>query len=130
MNYSDKLRALAAYLDSHPTVAENITEWENPSLYIHANDKEDFSAIVRSMGNARKAGNYGTVTATHVVKDGPGKYDPTAYSVTVALSGACERVPVLNEDGTPKVKPVVRTVETDEMEPVTEWHCPESFLNL
>lgn len=130
MNYSEKLRDLADWLDRHPEIRDEYN-WNCPrvNVYLGKDRKEDFSKLVRSMGNVTKDGYAGQISAEYVQRDIDDEYE-RVFAVEVSISGVCERVQATNEDGTPKVTVKRAYVETDETEPVYEWHCPESFLNL
>lgn len=130
MHYADKLRQLADYLDDHYSIAEEISgRWDYPGVSLYPVDAETFSFLCSDLGGFYKSAYNGTVSARHTEETGEGE---TTFTVSVHLAGACTPVPVINDDGTPKMRPVTRyqSVETGDMEAVVEYHCPESFLNL
>lgn len=136
MNYAQKLRAFARWLDQHPAVLDAIDDWDRPSVYLYYGEKdtETFSAICRGMGTFDKHGSDGTIRAIvdRKVTSQDDAYGTSKFRLVVELSGACQRVEKRDENGDIVTRPVVKYehVPTGEMEPVYEWKCPDSFLNL
>lgn len=119
MTYSEKLRLFADYLDEHPTVAAKCEgTWDYPSIYIVADDFDDFQSIISDLGGFEKSGYGGTLSATHEVRK--------VYLVTVSVSGVCEATPKLDENGEPVMRQVPAT-EAKEV-PVLEYKCPDTWL--
>lgn len=117
MNYSDKLRTLADWLERHPEVEREL-KFDRPTIWAVASDKEDFGRICRSLGSYRKGGYPGTLEAiVEVDENGEG-----IYRVTVSHSGSCERIPT----GKTKVIPARKAMEVPEY----EYKCPDSWLSL
>lgn len=132
MNYADKLRELAGWLDAHPKWANNLShEYPRISVYLGDEGGKLFAELIRDMGTADKHGYGGTLSAYHWENrkrvDGS---EETIYALGVHLSGVCEKVPKVDDDGNPIMVPKKVTTTTDEMEPEYEWRCPESFLAL
>lgn len=126
MNYADKLRLFADWLDGRPELLEQLPHWDFPGGSIYTDDKELFGSLVRWMGSFDKSGYNGVVTAAHVSKTGDGGH---IFRFSINLTGACEARAKL-DDGKPVMRRKKKYVETDEWEPEQEWICPESFLNL
>ena len=129
MTYAEKLRSFADYLDKHPSVSAKIEDrWNYPSLWIGAEDWDEFQELIADLGGYRKDGSSGSLDAQHREDDADGW---PVFSLGVTVSDVCEQVPVLDDNGEPVMKPVTRyeskEVETGEFVPVMEWKCPERW---
>lgn len=123
MNYAEKLRAFADYLDEHPVVAERMEgRYCNPSIYTFAEDWEQFQGIIRDLDGFTKSGYNGSLSARHEEQTEDGEM---IFTVLVSVSGACEAKPKLDEDGQPVMRRVMKQVPTDELEQEMEWKCPD-----
>lgn len=123
MPYQDKARSLAEYLDSHSEIAEKVSDYyDYPSLYIYANNWEDFQEIISHLDGYDKSGSNGTLTATHRERNEDGE---TMFRVQVQVTQVCEARPKLDENGQPVTRKKSVWVETDETEPVMEYDCPK-----
>ena len=96
MNYSDKLRQLADYLDERPELLDRLTEWDYPYVSVVARDAVEFGQLVSIMGEGEKR------------REGDGlcfQVRPVAtpyeviYGITAWVTGVCKRKPT----GAPKV---------------------------
>ena len=135
MLYSQKLRHLAGWLEDHPEINDKLVGyWEYPSIWIGVgDDTEEFGRLCRAMGEFEKERNIysDSLGATHLAETD----DTRIFRATVSVSGVCEKVAKLDEDGNVVTKKVTKTVpvatEEVEVEEVEyEWHCPESWLSL
>ena len=135
MLYSQKLRLLASWLEDHPDIDEReSTYWNYPSIWISAGeDATEFGNLCRSMGEfeKRRSSWSDSIEAVHA----PETDNDRIFRVTIALTGACQKVPVLDENGSPVTRKVTREVAVETREEVTEepeyeWKCPDSWLNL
>lgn len=123
MPYADKARCLADYLDNHSDIAEQVSDsYDYPSLYIYANNWEDFQELISHLDGYTKSGGNGSLSATHTEKNEDGE---TMFRVQVQVTQVCEARPKLDEDGQPVTRKVLKWVETDEEEPVMEYDCPK-----
>jgi hypothetical protein len=134
MLYSQKLRLLASWLEDHPEIDERQDSYyDYPSVYIHAEDTSDFGSLCKAMGKFEKERSSwsDSISAVHQ----PRTDDGYIFQVTVSVSGVCQKVPRLDEDGTPIVRRTTKTVPVEIREEVVEepeydWKCPESWLSL
>ena len=124
MNYPDKLRALADYLESRPALAETFTNWDEPRETIYARDWDHFQELIGELGGFEKDGYGGQLTAKHVENEEEAEKYCHTFAVTVYVSNACEQVPKVDEDGMPVMKKKRITIDTDEVEQEVEWKCP------
>lgn len=122
MNYSDKLRTMADYLDKHPEIQAQLTSWDCPHLYVSVADAEDFGRICRSLGDFRKGGYPGTLEAIVEVNEDTDTKTESIWRLDVSHSGSCERIPT----GKTKVIPASEAREVPEY----EYRCPDSWLSL
>lgn len=129
MRYSEKLRKLADWMDRHPDFPD---PYNTPMAAIWVDTSEEFGRVCRTMGEFKKAGYSGTIEASYTELEHPNeKYSDRIFRVEVNHSGSCTQVPVLNDDGTPKTRKIRKPVAFEEVEEeVTDWVCPQSFLNL
>ena len=134
MLYSQQLRLLASWMEDHPKFDEKESQyWNYPSIWGNAEDEKEFGELCRAMGKFEKnRPTYGdSIEAVHA----PETDGDRIFKVTVSLSGVCQKVPRLNDDGTPVTRTVTKTVpvetreETEEV-PEFDWHCPQAWLNL
>jgi hypothetical protein len=121
MNYQDKLRAFARYLDNHPVLAEKLSVYEYPSIYVYAADWADFQSVIGDLDGYEKDGHGGSLTARHIDKDDEGNL----FRVSVVVSGVCEVKPKVDEGGQPVMRRKLKTIELDEFEQENEYVCPE-----
>lgn len=129
ITYADKLRALASYLDERPELRDRMgDDFDYPSFSFYANDFDDFQGLCKHLGGFEKSGAYGNLTALHN-QNMPKGYG-RMYRVYLYCSGVCEKVIKTDEKGQPVYarKTTTNIVETDEMEPVYEWKCPDTWL--
>ena len=134
MLFSHKLRLLASYLEERPKLNERYSgHWDYPTVYINAEDAEDFGQLCRMMGKFQKDR---TTWNDSISADYTPEADGDAiFSVRVSLAGVCQKVPRLNDDGTPVTRKVTKTVPIETREEVEEvqeydWKCPDSWLSL
>lgn len=136
LTYADKLRRLAAWLDNHPTIANEVLgEYEYPCISIYAysdaedvTDFEKFQELCRALGNFDKEGSGGVLTADHTEWRDPQYQEERLFQVRIHTSGVCERVQKVDENGTAVMVPKREYIVTDELEPVYEWKCPDNWL--
>lgn len=121
MNYSDKLRAFADYIDAHPVLAGRLGKYDHPTVYLYADDWSDFQTLIADLDGYDKDGYGGSLTATHQELSD----SDITFKACVTVSGVCEKVPKLDEDGAPVMVPKRTTVLSDELEPVYDWQCPK-----
>jgi hypothetical protein len=126
ITHSDKLRWLASYLDTHPALAELTGKWDYPTLWLSVEDMEKFQEVIKTMGGFEKSGSMGTLTARHRKETTDGT---VIYSVSVNVSGVCEAVPKVDNDGQPVLRKKRTYVETDEYEQEIEYKCPEVWTS-
>ena len=126
MNYAEKLRALADYLDEHPTLRDRFSSYSEPRERIYANDWDDFQSLIVHLDGFQKDGYGGSLEATHKESDpeDDNRYN-YAFVVTVAVSEVCEMVPKVDENGEPVMREKKEFVPTGEYEPVMEYKCPK-----
>ena len=91
--------------------------------------EEKFKEAVRTMGSFEKDGYAGQLTAKHTEWRDELNHEERLFSVSVSVGGLCERIPKLNEDGSPVMTKKKVYQETGEMEPVYEFKCPDSWLS-
>lgn len=133
ISYSEKLRSLATWLDEHPTVAAELNdqyEYPTVAVYVYEDDSaeetkfERFQSFVRTLGSFEKSGYGGALTADHFGRQD----DTTLFRVSVTTSGVCERIEKTDDSGAPVMQKKRTYVESDELEPVYEWKCPDSWI--
>lgn len=123
MNYQAKLRAFATYLDNHPEVAEKIDDkWDYPSYYVWTEGWEAFQSIITHLDGFEKGGSGESLQARHKEYD---EDEHIIFSVSVSVSGVCEAVPKVDDEGKPVMRAVTKYITTDETEVVMEYKCPE-----
>jgi hypothetical protein len=123
MNYQDKLRTFADYLDRHPVLAQKLEgQYEYPSEFVYCIDWEDFQVVIADMGGFTKNGYGGSLEAGHTEKD---EDDGYIFRLRATVSGVCTLTPKVDEEGNPVMKKKSRYVETDELEQDTEYSCPD-----
>lgn len=124
MRYAEKLRRFADYLDRHPALADRMDRKYNyPVNSCYASDWEDFQGLVSDLGGYEKDGYSGQLVARHYGKEP--ESGETMYYVSVSVADVCEAKPKVDENGQPVMKRKQKYVETDELEQVVEWVCPE-----
>lgn len=122
MDYADKLRALADYLDDHPLIAaERSSHWDYPSMYVYASDWDHFQDLILHLDGFEKTGSNGSLTATHRERE----VEEVLFRVDVMVSGVCEARPKLDDDGKPVTRKKRVFVDIDEEEVVMEYDCPK-----
>ena len=134
MRYSQKLRLLAVYLEDHPGIEERLaTYYDYPSVWINADDTDNFGELCRAMGKFEKERSSwsDSISAVHA----PEADHQPIFRVTVSVSGVCQRVPRLDNNGSPVTRKVTKTVPVETREEVVEeqefdWKCPDSWLSL
>ena len=137
ISYAQKLRYLANWLDQHPTIARELLgvyEYPTVLIYVYEDDGEDnkeekFKEAVRTMGSFEKDGYAGQLTAKHTEWRDELNHEERLFSVSVSVGGLCERIPKLNEDGSPVMTAKKVYQDTGELEPVYEFKCPDSWLS-
>jgi hypothetical protein len=134
MQYADKLRAFADYLDSHPEIASRLEgRWDYPVKHLYADTAKQFGELCLSAGSGEKYGDDGNLSYQVGLKTSD--TEETIFKVVInSPAGVCEAIPT--------GKTVKRSVhiphgaKQDENgnwyteEPVMEYKCPESFLEL
>lgn len=123
MNYVQKLRAFANYLEDKPELVERLGYWDYPSESIWAKDWEDFQELVKHLRGYEKSGYSGTLSAQHSVKDQDTETG-RVFIMTIHVGDVCEKVAKVDEDGEPVMQAKSKYVETDELVPVYEYKCP------
>src|SRR5215472_4779529 len=100
--YSEKLRALADYLDEHPEIAEKTNGyWDYPSIWVSCGeDTEEFGRLCRAMGSFEKNKSSwdNSLSATYAPENEDGD---RLFKVNVGVTGACTKVVKLDENGEP-----------------------------
>lgn len=129
MNYQDKLRRFADYLDDHPGIP--INDWDSPNVWVTTKDAASFGTVCKAMGDFTKNSYEGMLEAAHTEVSDDG---PTVFTLRVTVSGVCKKVET-GEVKTRKVhipKGAVQNAdeEWEISEPVATYDCPDSFLNL
>lgn len=127
MNYSDKLRTFADYLDARPVLAEKLEgRYNYPSEYIYAENWEEFQTLITELGGFEKSGYAGSLEAVHreKIRDENDEQDEIFY-VRVGVSGVCTITPKVDDEGNPVMKPKRVYVDTDEMVQEMEYNCPD-----
>lgn len=97
MNYADKLRRFAEWLDQHPDFLEMVSEYDHPSLafYYSQESKEQFGKMVAAIGSGDKSRYNDKITFRHDEKADPDSdgYSPRVFGIVVSISGVCEKKP-------------------------------------
>lgn len=132
MNYSDKLRQLADYLDERPKLlARMSTRYDYPHATAFAEDAIDFGRLTQSMGSGDKgrSGESLYFGYQECAEDGE-----RIFSVTAWVSGVCERKPTGRKIER-KIHVPEDAVQTDDGAWIVEddeyeYECPPSFLAL
>ena len=131
MNYSDKLRQLADYLDERPELLDRLTEWDYPYVSVVARDAVEFGQLVSIMGEGEKR------------REGDGlcfQVRPVAtpyeviYGITAWVTGVCKRKPTGRKTQR-KVHVPKDAIQTEDGAWIVEdeeyeYECPPSFLGL
>jgi len=133
--YSDAVLELATFLKNHPDIDDKLTSrWDYPSasIWLSDGDTAEFGRLCRALGDFQKSGYNGQLTARYAPEDEEGD---RIFSLSVNVSGACERTPKVDENGNVVTRTVTRTVpvetkEVEEEEVEYEYNCPDSFLAL
>ena len=136
LSYADKLRRLAFWLDEHPTIAGEVQgayTYPTIQVYVYGETDEEsfdeFKEIIRTIGDFDKSDSYGgSLTAKHTEWRDPIEKGEKVFSVSVTTSGVCERVEKVDESGKPVMIPKRVYQDSEELEPVYEWKCPDSWL--
>lgn len=122
MNYQDKLRTFADFLDAHPTLAERMVgTYEYPSNSVYVTEWEEFQEVIGDMGGFEKGAGGGQLSARHTHEDEDGN---VLFYISVTVSGVCELVPKVDDEGMPVMRKKTKYVETDEYEQEMEYNCP------
>jgi hypothetical protein len=129
MNYADKMRRFADYLDDRPELRDMISSYSDPSISLYVDDWESFQATIRHLDGYVKDGYGGSLTAVHrEYVDSTDKWD-YVFTMSVSVSEVCEATPKLDENGEPVLRVKRKTVDTDEYEPVMEYKCPKVWTD-
>lgn len=113
------LRALADFLDEHPTLRATINA---PTIYAFTYDVDEWRQILADLGTYEKGADNYDLEATR-------SFGEARIKVCIPKTKTCERVqvaerevevPVYPDDVEPTLKKVT--------EPVYEWKCPDSWL--
>lgn len=126
-DFTKGLRALAAFLEDHPTL---FPEWEAYEFSIFTSSKDEFAQMVKEVGTGAKDDVGGYLEFSRKFSN------RVKLTVNISKNLSCEKVQTGTKTKTIEV-PATAHAEIDEdgkviyevEEPVYEWKCPESWLN-
>jgi hypothetical protein len=129
--FSEGLRQMADWLDSHPEFAE---EWSYSTFNFYATcyTKEDFSKFAQNLGGSEKFDSYGYIGLIKA-------FGPHELRLQVGKEISCERVEVGTETITRQVlsdaipegaKLLLDHVLVEVEVPKYKWECPPSLLAM
>ena len=133
MNYAEKLRRYADWLDSHPKVLEEIGEFDTPFTYLYFSEegKERFSALASEMGRGDKDRWNDELSFTYQEREGDPDFGDRIFGVRLTITGVCEKK-ATGEIKAKRIYPatIPENAYQDENgnwyvpEPVVEYECP------
>lgn len=119
MEFIEKLRKLADWLEAHPGLPE-------PTLArvdLWAWNKKDFTTYARLMGSATKQ-----ITDYHFMLKTSAEESGIPVELTIRREEICERVPVEVEVPEQIIHARAEEIIPAHVETKYEWRCPESIL--
>jgi hypothetical protein len=132
IDYTDGLRALAAWLDEHP---DGVPDNYGVTIVLYAWSAEELPEVIRRIGGGEKFADSTTIGVRRT-------FGPHVLKASAFRDNTCEAVPTGEvktvttkadpeaplPEGARNIRTVTQVVyEVDE--PVTEWVCPDSLLD-